>query len=491
MTEETLSRRVGISSLWTVGTRLTIQLFGLVSMVLLSRWLGPAQMGLFEKTAIILAVLEMLSALGLETALVQRKSLERKHYDTAWTLNISRGIIMAILLWLLSLKADAWFQAPGISTLLPWIALMPLLNGFENTGMVDVRRSLNFSAEYKWMVGRRVAGFIIAISLAWYLKSVWALVCASLGTSVVSLILSFTLSAYRPRISLAGWLDLRKFVSWFFVYTTIVALSAKIDDILLLRFAAPVDVAYYRRAMDFAAIPSSEFAAPMVRALIPAMSHLQDAPDERRHLFVKFLSLAMLVTFPACMGLALMAEPLVRVLLGNPWLPTVWLLQVVAISGIMRAYQTCAESAFIAINRVDVHTKFSAAAMMWRIPMLSYGLIYHGTKGLALALVAAAIISLIINLFVHRAVGTLGFLDVWRSLWRILVALFAMISAVLLCKSALTLQVALIQLIVPSIIGATVYILVLWGLWRISGKPDSAEAMVFYQVQQRFKRIRD
>jgi Polysaccharide biosynthesis C-terminal domain len=156
----------------------------------------------------------------------------------------------------------------------------------------------------------------------------------------------------------------------------------------------------------------------------------------------------------------------------------------------MRAYQTCAESAFIATNRLDIHTKYSAAAMLWRVPMLAYGLIYHGIKGLALGLIGAAFISLIVNLCVHRAIGTLGFRDVARNLWRIIVALAFMTLVVLLCKSALGGQPMLLQLVLPSIAGAASYLVLLWGLWHACGKPDSAEAMIFEQIQQAFKKIR-
>jgi lipopolysaccharide exporter len=489
MSEPSLTRRVGISSLWTVGTRIVIQLISLVSMIVLARWLGPAQTGLFEKTAIIVSVLELLSALGLETALVQRQTLERKHYDTAWTLNIMRGALMALVMVLLSFRADEWFHAPGLGAILPWLALMPLMQGFENTGMVDIRRNFAFGVEFKWMVGRRIVSFVIAMSLAWYLRSVWALVCASVGSVFASMVLSYILSPYRPRFSLAGWPDLRQFVSWFFGYTTIVAFSGKVDELLLLRFATPMDVAFYRRATDFAVLPSTELAAPMVRALIPALAKMRDTPDERRHLFVKFLSLVMLVAIPCCTGLALLADPLVRVLLGDRWLPTIELMPFIAIGGMTRAYQTCAESAFLASNRVDVHAKFTAAAMLWRFPIMTYGLIYHGVKGLAIAMVVATLISLIVNIFVHRHMGTFGLRDIGRSLWRIIGAVGLMSVAVLMMKPYLAHQSAFLQLIVLSMIGAVVYILFVWITWQLSGKPDSAEAMVFEQVARRFQKI--
>jgi lipopolysaccharide exporter len=359
MNDSSLTRRVGISSLWTVGTRITVQLISLVSMVLLARWIGPAQMGLFEKVAIILGLLDMLSALGLETALIQRKTLAREHYDTAWTLNIARGAAMAVVLVLLSYKADSWFHAPGMGAILPWVALMPLIQGFENTGMVDVRRNYNFSIDFQWVVGKRIASFVFTLGLAWQMKSVWALAYGSLASTLVGVALSYILTAYRPQLSLAGWADLRKFVGWFFSYTTIAAVSGRVDDLLLLRLATPADTAFYRRAGEFSGLPTTELAGPMSRALLPGLAKLADHPVERRELFTQFLALSMVISFPACIGLGFLAHPFTILLLGDKWAAVVPLLQIMCFSGIFRVYGSLAEVGFIATNRVDLAVRLT------------------------------------------------------------------------------------------------------------------------------------
>ncbi len=485
MSQGSLSRRVGISSLWTVGTRITMQLFSLVSMVLLSRWLGPAQMGLFEKTAIILVVLDMLSALGLETALVRRDTLERKHYDTAWTLNIIRGAVMVVLLLLLSLKADSWFHAPGLAAILPWIALTPLLTSFENIGMVDVRRDLNFKIEYKWMIGRRIASFVIAITLAWISKSVWALVYASVGSGIVGLRLSYTLSPYRPRFSLQGWQDLRNFVGWFFSYTTLGALTSRIDELLLLRFASITDTAFYRRAIELSGLPTTELAGPLARALLPGLAQLQSKPDELRRLFTKFLALSVIISLPICVGMYVLAYPFVALLLGHQWLATASLLQILSLTGLFRVYGTAAEAGFLALGRLDCAMKLTTFSALTRIPMLIYGIFCCGVRGLSIAFVISVFMSFLVSIYYNRQIGTLRLREVWHSLWRCLAASSVMAVAVIfIMKRSAHLSPAMLLLLTVTT-GIITYVGILITLWRLSGKPQGAEDMILGQLLAR------
>lgn len=490
MSEPSLARQVGVSSLWAVGTRVCVQLMSLASMILLARWLGPEKLGLFDKAVIVLVLLDLISALGVEAALVQMKAPERRHYDTAWTLNLLRGVAAALIVACLSLKADDWFHAPGVGAMLLWISLQPLILGFENIGMVDARRNLRFGVEFRWIFTRRATSFLVAIGLAWWWHSPWALVWAALASSIASVIITYVLSPYRPRLDLSGWPELKRFVGWMFSYTTLSALAQKIDDLLLLRFAMPVDVALYRRAADLTGLPSTELAAPISRALLPGLSRLQDAPEERRALFVRFLALTMMVALPASIGLALLAAPFVHLLLGRAWEGSILLIWILAATGIFRTYGSTAEVGFLSIGRVDLSAKLTLLAILWRVPLMGYGLLAHGIVGLAVGSVAASLISLGINVTVQRRIGTLRLRDIIASLWRLAAASGVMALAVWWLRESLAGQSLWLQLLAPSMLGMAVYASALGLLWRLSGMPDSAEATLFTPVGRLVKSIR-
>jgi lipopolysaccharide exporter len=483
-----LTRQVGISSLWAMGTRVSVQLMSLVSVVALARWLGPDQLGLFEKAAIMLGLLDLLGALGLEQAIIQMRDPQRRHYDTAWTLNILRGLLTALVLLLLSLRADSWFAAPGLGQIMQVLALQPLLGGFENIGMVTARRDLRFQVDFWWMFIRRLVSFAVALTLAWFTRSPWAMVVAALASALAGLLMSYRLSGYRPRLSLAGWQDLRRFVGWMFGYTSIAALFAKLDDMLLLRFSLPADVAFYRRALDFAAMPSTELAAPLSRALLPGLSRLEAGSPERRRLLGTFMALIMMLALPAALGMALVAEPLVRLLLGARWLPTIRLIEILALMGVLRVYASLAEVSFMAAGRMDVPTKLIVASLLWRLPLMLGGLLSQGIAGLAMGSAMSAIVSIGCNLFMQRRLGLMQIRELLVLLWRPALAAAGMAGVLLLARPVLDTLSLLAQLLAAIALGMASYAALLLLLWRLAGCPAGPEQHLLAELRGRFTR---
>ena len=90
---------------WTVGFRVLDRAAGVISMLLLARLLLPEHFGIVALATSVLAFVELLGALGLDTILIQKKDPTREHFDTAWTIQLGIasicGLILAALVLLL------------------------------------------------------------------------------------------------------------------------------------------------------------------------------------------------------------------------------------------------------------------------------------------------------------------------------------------------------------------------------------------------------
>src|SRR5688572_22387334 len=93
---------------WMVGFRLLDRSVGLISMLILARVLTPADFGLVAMATALIAFVELFGAFGLELALIQRPDATRAHFDTAWTMNVLIGAMVALLLFALA-RPLAWF----------------------------------------------------------------------------------------------------------------------------------------------------------------------------------------------------------------------------------------------------------------------------------------------------------------------------------------------------------------------------------------------
>jgi O-antigen/teichoic acid export membrane protein len=93
-----LGKRIAKGALWTVLMRLTVRSIGLVSMVVLARLLVPADFGLVVLASMLVGFVELLSEFEFGTFLIRDQSIDRSYYDTAWTLSLVRGGLVAVLL---------------------------------------------------------------------------------------------------------------------------------------------------------------------------------------------------------------------------------------------------------------------------------------------------------------------------------------------------------------------------------------------------------
>ena len=87
-----LSQRVIHAGFWAFALRITDRLFGLARTILLARLLSPNDFGLFGIALLGLSALNTFSQTGFQQALIQKKGDIKPYLDTAWTVQVIRGL---------------------------------------------------------------------------------------------------------------------------------------------------------------------------------------------------------------------------------------------------------------------------------------------------------------------------------------------------------------------------------------------------------------
>src|SRR5262245_13230839 len=94
--DRSLNRQITRGAAWMIGLRLADRIVGVLSMIILARLLVPADFGIVALAISMVAAIAIFGEFGFELALIQNQKAERRHYDTAWTLNACRGGIAGI-----------------------------------------------------------------------------------------------------------------------------------------------------------------------------------------------------------------------------------------------------------------------------------------------------------------------------------------------------------------------------------------------------------
>ena len=361
-----------------------------------------------------------------------------------------------------------------------------LVYGFENIGIVNFRREMNFSAEFRLMATKRVIAFIATIAAAVLLRSYWALVIGMAVGRVSGVALSYMMHPYRPHLSLARARELFSFSGWVLVNNVVGVVLNKIPHFFVGRVFGAQAIGTYAIAAEIAQLAQTELIAPVNRAMFPGYSRLVDDPAAFRRTCVAATAAVLAIVLPISVGVAVLAGPFVRLLLGANWSGAVPIIEVLAYAGAVSAITSNNVSAYLALGRPHLAT----ATLVARLAVLAAAaaILYRtlGMLGVAYAELCASVASMAVSLPTLFLTMKLGVGEYLAAVWRPVLASALMGVAITYLVDPAVVDPgvggAAWQMIVGVPTGFVIYPLCLAALWWVSGRPESIEVLIVRRI---------
>lgn len=336
--ERSLSPQVVKGGAWLFGGRVIDRVFTLVKVIVLARLLLPEDFGLFGIVALAVSTAEALSRSGMHEALVQRRELMTAHLNTAWTVRVVRGVVLAGLLFGAAPLLADFFGRNALAPLLRLMAAGIVLRGAGNIGIIYFQKELRLHRQFLYEVCAGFVSLATAVILAYKLRNVWAFVWASLAREVVRLLLSYALHPYRPhfQFSLAEARELVGFGRWFFAGGIVDFVFQNVDDALVGKLLGMGSLGIYQMAYKMPHMPLSQVDFVSNRVLFPAYAHIHKQAERFRAGFKTALENVLMIGMPAAAMIAFFAPELVRYTVGSKWEPVVELVPVLSVAILFR-----------------------------------------------------------------------------------------------------------------------------------------------------------
>jgi O-antigen/teichoic acid export membrane protein len=363
-------------------------------------------------------------------------------------------------------------------------ALRPIILGFENIGVIEFRRTLRFSLEFRYMILQRLASFVFCLAIIFYFRNYLGLAWSAPVSAVVTVCLSYVVVSSRPFPSLSRWHGLWEFSRWQVVFNSTRLLGERCDPFVISRLSNFENTGIYSVAFDLALMPTREIMLPAGRALMPAYSRLSTDSTQLRDAFARVLGLAVLVASSAGVGMCCIADDAVRLVLGNQWQNAVPFVRWLGVYGALEGVWLMLDPYLIAAGREKTLALANVAFAVLIAPIVLFGASRFGIGVIPACRIAVMMISLVAVF--HRCV-------IWRwiapghligALWRPLVAALAMAAAI----QFLALEAShppVVLLLYKITVGALAFTVCLFGLWRLAGSPDGAEQTLCTTVRSR------
>ena len=488
----TSATKVSKGAAWMLLFKSLERSLSLISVVILARLLIPADFGLVAMAVSVIALVEIVSTFNFELAIIQRTNPAREHYDSAWSMNILAGVGGALVTAAAAWPAADFYNEPRLTYVMLVLAAAWFIQGFENIGTVNFRREMNFSLEFRFMFAKKLGGFLVTLALAFTFRSYWALILGTLFSRVLGVALSYALQPFRPRFTLVARRDLMTYSGWIMANGLLYFLTTRLSHLVIGRLSGASGLGLFTVASEIANVPSTELVAPINRALFPAFARMAEGTGGLKRGLLGAVSVITLLALPACVGLAAVADPLVQVLLGDKWTGAAPVVALLAFAGIVPMITSPNYLAYLALARthIPVYIGFWQATSLILL-LFVFG--RNGAVGVAQAQLISSIIVVIPSLYYMHSLLEIHSADLWRVLWRPMVASTAMWLMVHAATEPLAAHVGatayLAQLAVLVPLGFVTYVLLAVALWLFSGRPAGAETYVLDMARRASSRL--
>jgi O-antigen/teichoic acid export membrane protein len=324
---------------WIGGAQAFTRGLTFLKTVLAARLLTPRDFGQFGAILLVTTLFEIATTFGLQLIIVQQRKVSDEFLSTAWTIAVIRGGLITLGVLATSSLMINFFNDRSLLPLLALVALAPLIKGFINPGMALLQKELVFNKLGVLNGLVSLIEFTTTVILSFLWRNVWALVIGFLMAAVAEMILSFIFSSYRPRLRV-NWNEARLILrqSKWLVSSSIFNYSAtQGDDLLVGRLLGLQNLGFYQLAYKLANLPLTEVSEILTQVTLPIYTKIGSDLKRLKRAFLKTAFYSTLLSLAMAVFLIIFAHPLVRIILGEKWLPLVSPLRILAVFSIFRS----------------------------------------------------------------------------------------------------------------------------------------------------------
>ena len=353
-----LRRQAARGVLWTgTGSAVTTTL-QFIQWAVLARLLAPEDFGLMSMAMIVIGMADAFTDMGVSSAIIHRRDATRRQLSSLYWLNIVLGVVVFLLVAGLSPMIAKFFNEPEVARLLMLAAFVFLIAPLGQQFRVLLEKELQFNrlARIDMIGAAGGAGTAITTALLGY--GVYSLIWGALAGHVIRAgwYVAIGWRTWRPQLRFRVG-DLDGYLSFGLFQTgerIVNSFAAYVDYLIIGRFLVAEALGFYTLAYQLVVVPLTKLNPVLTRVAFPLFSIRQDDDAALRRGYMEMTRLLAFILCPAIIGLAITAPLLIPVLVGEAWTPSIVLLQILSMLGLIKALGNPSGSILLAKGRPDI-----------------------------------------------------------------------------------------------------------------------------------------
>lgn len=426
--------QVAKSLAYKFAERLSVKGLGLVISIILARLLSPTEFGQIAIIMVFINLSHSFVQSGLGTALVQNKTADKRDYSTVFYISLLVALLLVAILWFAAPAIGIFYENDALVLPLRVYAFSLIVYAFNTVQTAKMTREMQFGKQFVCNLIACVLSGVIGCVMAYLGFGIWSLLAYYFSSAVITSLTMLFVVRWWPSLtfSLRRAKELFSYGWKMMVSAFLCSLYADIRTLIIGKRWSEEDLGYYNRGQQFPDVLSNTLDNAIQSVMFPVLSRSQDNREEMKRILRRTATLSSLLVMPAMIGMAAVAEPFVRVVLTDKWLPAVVFLQILALGNLTLSLTS---SNLVAIKSTGKSGTYMILEVVRRLAMLLVLLLSVFVFGTVEAVawgffVSSVVDALIIAVPTHRILGY-SLLEQCRDLWRILLASLLMGGAIL------------------------------------------------------------
>lgn len=432
---------------------------GLLIGIILARLLSPTEFGQIAIIMVFINLSHSFVQSGLGTALVQNKTADKRDYSTVFYISLAVAALLVGVLWFAAPAIGTFYENDALVLPLRVYAFSLFFFAFNTVQVAKLSREMQFGKQFVCNLSACVLSGVIGCVLAYLGFGIWSLIAYYFSSAVITSVAMLFVVRWWPSLtfSLERAKELFSYGWKMMVSAFLCSLYADIRTLIIGKRFSEEDLGYYNRGQQFSDVIFASLDSAVQSVMFPVLSRSQEDREKMKRILRRTVSYSALLSLPILFGMAMVADPFVRVVLTEKWLPSVPFLQIICLGYLARPLSS---ACLVAIKSTGKSGTYMILEIVRRLAMLLVLLVSVFAFGTLTAIAWGFLVStwldtLIVSVPTKRIVGY-SLWEQWCDISRIL--LCTLLMGVCIYPISLLPIPPIVILLAQIALGAAVYV---------------------------------
>ena len=383
-----------------------------LSNLVLARLLLPSDYGAVGMLHVFIALSSVFVNAGFGSALIQKKNPTHLDYTSVFYWNLAASVVFYAALYFSGPAIARFYNMPELCKILRVQSLGLIVVSFAHVQSNQLQKQLRFRELSMRTIIATIIGTVVSITMALLGYGVWSLVYGNLVSSIASVFLLWWMSSWRPTREFS-WQSLRELFSFgglMALSSLVETLYSNLQSLIIGKWYSAKDLGYYTQARKLEGIPTTALSQIVGSVSFPVFSSLQDDKARLVGAVRRNIKAVTYLNFPLMVLLIIIARPLITLLYGAKWEPSIPFFQILCIFSMVYTLNTLNTNVIKSLGRSGVYFIVQISKRILGIILFILGA-RIGIYGLLWAVVLNGYIAVVINLFVNKRLIGYGFVE--------------------------------------------------------------------------------